>query len=81
MDAIATALSLYLKNGGKRQGEQKLRLTPAVYVTPFWQEVEERVRELTVAISDYAGACRPFSRPASGCRTRCWRGWPASWST
>lgn len=60
MDAIATALSLYLKNGGKKQGEQKLRLTPAIYITPFWQEVEERIRALTGVMTEYVGALQAF---------------------
>jgi ATP-dependent DNA helicase DinG len=60
MDSIATALTHYMKNGGKRQSEQKLRLIPAVYITPFWQEVEEQARELVAAISDYTGALQAF---------------------
>ena len=56
MDAIANSLSHFQKNGGAKRGEQKLRLTPAVYATPFWQEVEEKVRELAAALSGCAGA-------------------------
>jgi len=60
MDNIAMELSHYLKNGGKKQGEQKLRLTSDVYTTPFWQEVEKRVRELAAALSDYTGILQAF---------------------
>ena len=60
LDAIGLSLLHYLKQGGQPQGEQKLRLTPAVYATPFWQEVEERVRELAAELADYAGALLAF---------------------
>jgi ATP-dependent DNA helicase DinG len=60
MDSIATALSNYLKNDEKRQSDQKLRLIPAVYITPFWHEVEARARELAAAISDYTGELQAF---------------------
>jgi ATP-dependent DNA helicase DinG len=60
MDAIAMALSLHLKSDGKKQGEQKLRMTPPVYTTHFWQEVEERVRELAAEMSDYVAAMQSF---------------------
>ncbi|HEX9024676.1 MAG TPA: helicase C-terminal domain-containing protein [Geobacteraceae bacterium] len=60
MDAIAVSLAHYLKNGGSAKGEQKLRLTAAVYAAPFWEETEERVRELARALSDYAGRMDAF---------------------
>jgi ATP-dependent DNA helicase DinG len=60
MDFIATGLSHYMKNAEKRQRDQKLRLTPDVYITPFWQEVEMRARELAAAISDYTGGLQAF---------------------
>ncbi len=60
MDAIATSLSHYRKNGESRSGEQKLRLTSVVYATPFWQEVEERARELAAELTDYIGALTAF---------------------
>jgi len=56
MDAIATALASHMKGGGKKDGEQKLRVTLSLYNTSFWREVEERVRELTVGMTDYIGA-------------------------
>jgi ATP-dependent DNA helicase DinG len=60
MDIIATTLTQYLKDNGKRQGEQKLRLKPVVYETPFWREVGERLSELTSWMTDYIGALHSF---------------------
>jgi ATP-dependent DNA helicase DinG len=60
MDAITSSLSHYLKVDGKREGEQKLRITPFVYSSPFWQEVEERLRELVSEMSDYVAAMQAF---------------------
>ncbi|HTY20097.1 MAG TPA: helicase C-terminal domain-containing protein, partial [Geobacteraceae bacterium] len=60
MDAIATALSLHMKREGGRGGEQKLRLTPSLYLTPFWQEVEKRVREIAAELTDYVGTMQGF---------------------
>ncbi|KAF0221444.1 MAG: ATP-dependent DNA helicase [Geobacteraceae bacterium] len=60
MDAIGVALLSYLKNNGERGGEQKLRLTPAVYATSFWSEVEKKVRELNGELIDYASGLRGF---------------------
>ena len=60
MDAIGLALITHLKRGREPHGEQKLRLTPATYATPFWLEVDERVRLLTRELADYAGALTAF---------------------
>jgi len=60
MDAIGLSLVHHLHQGGQKQGEQKLRLTPAVYANTFWQEVEERVRELAAELADYAGTLHAF---------------------
>jgi ATP-dependent DNA helicase DinG len=62
MDAIGMALMRYLKQDTGKQGEQKLRLTPAVYATSFWQEAEERVRRLTATLADYVATLQSFSR-------------------
>ncbi|MCM2359853.1 MAG: helicase [Geobacteraceae bacterium] len=62
MDAIGVALLSHLHRGREPRGEQKLRLTPAVYATPFWDEVEERVRLLARELADYAGALAAFLR-------------------
>jgi ATP-dependent DNA helicase DinG len=60
MDAIGVAFLAHLKKGREPNGEQKLRLTPALYATPFWLEVEERVRLLTQELADYTGALGAF---------------------
>ncbi|HEY6873399.1 MAG TPA: helicase C-terminal domain-containing protein [Geobacteraceae bacterium] len=60
MDAVGMALLAHLNKGRESQGERKLRLTPPLYATPFWQEVEERVRVLSRELVDYAGALGAF---------------------
>jgi ATP-dependent DNA helicase DinG len=60
MDAIGLAFLNYLSKGKATHGEQKLRLTPAIYSSPFWQEVEERVRQLIAELSGYTGALAAF---------------------
>ncbi len=60
MDAVGLALLSHLKKGKETGGERKLRLTPPVYTTPFWAEVEERVRLLTTELDEYAGALTAF---------------------
>lgn len=60
MDGIGTALIRHLKEDSQKQGEQKLRLTPAVYAIPFWQEAEERVRRLATALTEYVAALQAF---------------------
>ncbi|RQW77945.1 MAG: helicase, partial [Geobacter sp.] len=62
MDTIGVALLNHLKKGKEPHGEQKLRLTSALYDTPLWLEVEERVRLLTAELRDYAGALTAFLR-------------------
>ena len=62
MDAIGVALLNHLKKGKEPQGEQKLRLTSALYGTPLWLEVEERVRLLTTELREYSGALTMFLR-------------------
>ncbi len=62
MDAIGFDLIDYLQQGTKRQGELKLRVTPAVTSAPFWREVEGRIDELAVALTDYAIAIKDFLR-------------------
>jgi ATP-dependent DNA helicase DinG len=56
MDGIAFALNGHLKpvDGGK--GEQKLRLTPSVYATEFWEESLERISSLASRLSTYAAS-------------------------
>ena len=57
MDAIGDALFKKLKNDG---GEQKLRVTPAIYGTPLWQEVTVQVEAMCKELSDYALAMHAF---------------------
>ncbi len=44
MDAIGFALTGHLKHADSRGGELKLRLTPSVQATDFWEESGERIR-------------------------------------
>ncbi len=60
LDSLAMALLGYLKIGTRKNEEQKLRLTPAVYASPFWQEAEETVHHLAREIADYALALKEF---------------------
>jgi len=60
MDFIGLALHSYLKGGGGRDTEQKVRLTAVVYASQFWQEVEERVRELSRELLEYVAALHAF---------------------
>ncbi len=59
MDAIGMTLIGHLKSG-TGTGEKKLRLTPALYATSFWQDVEGYVRELTQALADYISVLGAF---------------------
>jgi len=56
MDAIAFALGGHLRpvDGGK--GEQKLRLTPPVYASDFWEEALERIGVLTEDLTNFANS-------------------------
>jgi len=62
MDAIAVALLAHLRPAGARQGEQTLRLTPPVYETPLWREIEGKVRALAGQLSAYATAVKDCCR-------------------
>ncbi|WP_026841142.1 helicase C-terminal domain-containing protein [Citrifermentans bremense] len=57
MDVIGDSLFQKLK---KEAGEQKLRVTPALYGTPLWQEVTEQVEIMCQALSEYALAMQTF---------------------
>jgi len=56
MDAIAFALSGYLRSADGAKGEQKLRLTPAVYASDFWEEALERIRLLAEDLTRFAAS-------------------------
>lgn len=62
MDGIAFALNGHLKpvDGGK--GEQKLRLTPPVYASEFWEESLERISCLAKELSAYAGSLAKLNK-------------------
>jgi len=64
MDAVGMALLALLKRSGATQGEHTLRLTPSVYSTAAWQEIEgnstnlaKQISTYTVAIKDCCKAC------------------------
>jgi ATP-dependent DNA helicase DinG len=60
MDTIGTALLTHLKRDREKKEELKLRLTPRLYTSAFWLEVEEMVEELCAELADYAAALRSF---------------------
>jgi ATP-dependent DNA helicase DinG len=62
MDAIGFGLGEHMKQGDKRSGEIKLRVTPGVSATEFWREVEGRIDELAVAFTEYAHDIKEFFR-------------------
>ena len=66
MDGIAYALNGHLKpvDGGK--GEQKLRLTPAVYASDFWGESLERISSLATSLSAYAASLAKLNKALRG---------------
>ena len=62
MDLLATLLLSHLKKDRENAGEQKLRVTPPLFATPFWQEVEERVRLLAGELGGYAASLKAFGK-------------------
>lgn len=56
------ALSVEHETGSAAGREQKLRITPAVERTAFWQECRQRLRQLADAIGDYTSALRTLVR-------------------
>jgi ATP-dependent DNA helicase DinG len=60
LDVLGVALLGHLKVTGEKKEEQKLRLTPDVYASPFWQEAEQTVHGLVREISEYVAALREF---------------------
>ncbi len=60
MDAIGVALITHLRRDREKKEELKLRLTPAVYASDLWREVEKRVNELCEELADYAAVLRSF---------------------
>jgi ATP-dependent DNA helicase DinG len=62
MDLIGTALIAQLKRSGAGQGEHTLRLTPPIYATPLWGEVEATVTKLAADLSAYTVAIKNCCR-------------------
>ena len=62
MDDVALGLLEHLRISKERHGEYKLRLTPAVYGTGFWRDVEERAAELARLIIEYVAALNRLFR-------------------
>jgi ATP-dependent DNA helicase DinG len=56
MDAIAYALTGHLRPADGGKGEQKLRLTPAVYASDFWEEALERINLLAGDLTAFAAS-------------------------
>lgn len=59
-DAVALGLLEHLKGGAGK--EQKLRVVPEVYGTPFWLDAEAEVRALVDELVDYTSALNAFLR-------------------
>lgn len=60
MDWLALAVEREAKGEGGR--ECKLRITPEVERTPFWQECRQRAQALADALGDYTSALRTLVR-------------------
>jgi len=66
MDGIAFALSGHLKPADGGSGEQKLRLTPSVYASDFWEESLERISALATGLSAYSGCLAKLIKALRG---------------
>jgi ATP-dependent DNA helicase DinG len=53
LDTLGTELFVQLKITGLKREEQKLRLVPELYASPFWQKAEEMVQGLIKKIARY----------------------------
>jgi ATP-dependent DNA helicase DinG len=53
MDGIGYALTGHLRPAEGGKGEQKLRLTPAVYGSDFWEESLERIKRLSGQLHEF----------------------------
>ena len=56
------AISLEHDAVGQPGREQKLRITPAISSTPFWQECRKRLKGLSDALNDYTSSLRTLVR-------------------
>ncbi|MBP1728216.1 MAG: helicase c2 [Deltaproteobacteria bacterium] len=66
MDGIGYALSGHLRPAEGRLGEQKLRLTPAVYGSDFWGESLERINRLAGKLLEFNNALGRILKAVSG---------------
>ena len=53
LDAVGLMLLQHLKRDRESRSEEKLRVTPAIHGTPFWQEAAERLRKLSAELVAY----------------------------
>ena len=60
LDSLGIALLDYLNITGMKREEQKLRLLPEVYASPFWQKAEDKVHGLVKGIAGYVVALQEF---------------------
>jgi ATP-dependent DNA helicase DinG len=58
------ALAVERETGGEGGRERKLRVTPEVQGSAFWQECRQRLQALADALGDYASALRTLLRRA-----------------
>ncbi len=62
LDTLALDLVAHLNNDRQGSGERKLRLTPAVYDTPFWQAAEAAIRRLMKELTEFVNHVQAFFR-------------------
>ncbi|GAM09217.1 putative ATP-dependent helicase [Geobacter sp. OR-1] len=62
MDLVGTAMNSQMQRSGSTQGEHTLRLTPAIYATPVWGEIEASATKLAADISAYSVAIKDCCR-------------------
>ena len=60
LDSLGLALLDYLNITGMKREEQKLRLLPEVYASPFWQKAEDKVHGLVKEIAGYVVVLQEF---------------------
>ncbi len=66
MDGIGFALTGHLKPAEGMGGELKLRLTPSVYATDFWEESQQRIRSLADELQRFAASLSRLLKSISG---------------
>jgi ATP-dependent DNA helicase DinG len=66
MDGIGYALTGHLRPAESGKGEQKLRLTPAVYGSDFWEESLERIKRLSGQLLEFNEALAKVLKAVTG---------------